>query len=81
MTHAAVVIQMSPNERIIKRFQSIWIPEVFTNSSYVTQHPRSFNNQSFNVWSGIKLWVENNPKITNGVIIHIENVSLINETL
>jgi hypothetical protein len=37
---------MRPNERIIKRFQSIRIPEFFTNSSYVTQHPRSFPSKN-----------------------------------
>jgi hypothetical protein len=38
------------------------------NSSFVTQHPGSFYNQTVNLWSETKLWVENNPKITN--IVH-----------
>jgi hypothetical protein len=34
--HDACVIQMRPKERIIQRFQSIRIPELFTSSSYIT---------------------------------------------
>jgi hypothetical protein len=47
--HDACVIQMRSNERVIQRFQSIRILELFTNSSYVTQHPGSFYNQRVNV--------------------------------
>jgi hypothetical protein len=36
--HNACVIRMRPIERIIQRFQSMWILELFYNSSYVTQH-------------------------------------------